>query len=130
MELRPTPLQLLDFDCTEDADGMVCWDALASPAAEHQAALLQEVSQVLSWAFTLAPHGPGALEDGAPWDFDLQASQQGPSGASVSAHIAWHPETGLTVRTPLSPEGRLALSLTLSGTAAFAVAFRAQWGAP
>ena len=123
-------LQLLDFDCTEDADGVVCWDALASPAAAHQAALLKEVSQVLSWACTVAPHGPGALEDGAPWDFDLQASQQGPAGASVAAHIMWSLETGLTVPNPLGPTDRLELSLTLSGTAAFAQAFRDQWGAP
>ena len=122
-------LQLLDFDCTEDADGVVCWDALACPAAQHQAALLKEVSQVLSWACTVAPQGPGALEDGAPWDFDLQASQQGPAGA-VPARITWCPETGLTVPTPLHPNDRLELSLSLSGTAAFAQAFRDQWGAP
>jgi hypothetical protein len=129
MEKHPMNLHLLDFDCTEDADGVVCWDALACPAAKHQAALLEEVSQVLDWACKVAPQGPGALEDGAPWDFDLHASQQGP-GEPVAAHITWRPETGLTLSTRLGPEDRLALSLTLSGTAEFAQAFRDQWGAP
>ena len=123
-------LHLLDFDCTEDADGVVCWDALAHPAAEHTPALLKEVSEVLAWACALAPQGPGALEDGAPWDFDLQARQHAPGHAPVSAPLTWTPQSGLIMPIPLSPEDRLELSLTLSGTPAFALAFREQWGAP
>jgi hypothetical protein len=123
-------LQLLDFDCTEDADGVVCWDALAHPAAAHNPALLKEVSEVLAWAHAVAPHGPGALEDGAPWDFDLQASRHAPGRPPLPAHLTWTPQTGLMMPAPLSPEERLELSLTLSGTPAFAQAFREQWGAP
>ena len=36
-------LQLLDFDCSDDADGVVCWDALAQPDPAFNPALLQEV---------------------------------------------------------------------------------------
>ena len=42
-------LQYLEFDCSEDTEGVVSWDALAQPAANHTAALLREVSQLLSW---------------------------------------------------------------------------------
>ena len=123
-------LQLLDFDCTEDADGVVCWDALAHPAAEHNPALLNEVSEVLAWANALAPQGPAALEDGAPWDFDLQAIRHAPGHSPVPAQLSWTAQTGLNMPAPLCPEERLELSLTLSGTPAFAQAFRDQWGVP
>jgi len=147
-------LQLLDFDCTEDADGVVCWDALAQPEARHNAALLQEVSQVLVWAFGFDPRGPGALEHGASWDWDLQArwhrsgsdsatststgtgtatakaSGQETHALPVPAQLRFNPSTGQfdPFETPL--HHRLELSLSLSGTPAFAHAFRDQWGAP
>ena len=41
-------LQYLEFDCSEDTEGVVCWDALAQPAASHTAALLREVWRVLA----------------------------------------------------------------------------------
>ena len=153
-------LQLLDFDCTEDADGVVCWDALAQPEARHNAALLQEVSQVLVWAFGIDPRGPGALEDGASWDWDLQArwhrsgsdsalsSGSAPNSGSgsgtatakasghithalpVPAHLSFNPSTGQFDPFESPPHHRLELSLSLSGTPAFAHAFRDQWGAP
>jgi hypothetical protein len=135
-------LQLLDFDCSEDTEGVVCWDALAAPQPQHHSALLQEVSAVLAWAYRFDAQGPGPLEDGAHWDYDLQASLHAPGQIPHSVPIAFDPSTGqaqltagawqakvVSAAAPHTP-WRLTLGLSLSGTPAFAQAFRAQWQAP
>lgn len=119
-------LQFLEFDCSEDSEGVVCWDALAQPAARHQAAMVQEVTQLLAWAHAFSPQSPGPLEDGAEWDFDLH--MQAPTSA-IQAH--WHAGENRLVFCPVPPPNEvISLSLSISGTAAFAEAFRAQWNAP
>ncbi|MBP6219925.1 hypothetical protein [uncultured Limnohabitans sp.] len=123
-------LRLLDFDCSEDADGVVCWDALAQPQTHHNSALLQEVSQVLAWAFCFDAQGPGSLEDGANWDFDLQATLHPSGQPPVTAVITFSPVTRDITITPPASDQRIELSLSLSGTPSFAQAFRDHWGAP
>lgn len=123
-------LRLLDFDCSEDADGVVCWDALAQPHTGHNNALLQEVSQVLAWAFGFDTQGPGPLEDGANWDYDLQATLHPNGQPPLTAHITFSPDTRHIAITPLALDHRIELSLSLSGTPGFAQAFRDHWGAP
>lgn len=131
-------LQLLDFDVSEDAEGVVCWDALAAPQPQHHSALLQEVSAVLVWAYRFDAQGPGPLEDGAHWDYDLHASLQAPAQPPHHVLIAFDPATGLTqISTgawtdPLqeATAARMDLSLSLSGNSAFAQAFRAQFDVP
>ncbi|WP_090045669.1 hypothetical protein [Limnohabitans sp. 2KL-27] len=123
-------LELLDFECSEDAEGVVCWDALAQPHKHHNAALLQEVSEVLAWAYLFNAQGPGRLEDGAQWDYDLQATLHAEDQAPSSAQIVFNPSTGQTTITPLSLHQRIELGLSLSGTPAFAQAFRDHWDAP
>ena len=142
MENKRTTLQWLDFDCSIDTEGVLCWDALASPQPGQHHGLLQEVALVLGWAYRLGPQGPGALEDGADWDFDLQAtwlgvgqSPQSPQAAAVAFDVA----TGqMTLSTPTTNghkedrrmedtrklDRRLELSLSLSATPAFAQALR------
>lgn len=94
------PLQFLEFDRSEDCDGLYSWDALANPAAQHNCALLSEVRGVLAGLqAALGPSGP--LDDGHQWDMDLQIrDDQGrcltPDAANASAQ-------------------RLTLSLSLSG---------------
>ncbi len=123
-------LHLLDFDCSEDAEGVTCWDALAQPQAQHAPALLHEVAQVLAWAHQFSGTDPGPLEDGAVWDFDLQVTLHS-RAQSTPASAAFHAEQG-TLR--LSPEPHawqsLELSLSVSGTPGFSEAFRQRWGAP
>jgi hypothetical protein len=123
-------LHLLDFECTEDADDLVCWDALAQPLARHNNALLQEVSQVLAWAFRFDPQGPGPLEDGALWDYDLQATLHSDGQLPLAASIEFSLATGQTTLTPPALDQRIALSLSLSGAPGFVQAFRDHWGAP
>lgn len=119
-------LQFLEFDCSEDSEGVVCWDGLAQPAARHRAAMVQEVTQLLAWAHAFSPQTPGPLEDGAEWDFDLHL--HAPTSA-IQAH--WQAKDNILVFSPVPAENdEIRLSLSISGTAAFAEAFRAQWNVP
>lgn len=123
-------LQLLDFDCSEDTEGVVCWDALAQPHPRHNSALLHEVAQVLTWAHGFDAQGPGPLEDGANWDFDLQATLHSDGQLPLAASIVFNPATGQTTLSPPAQDLRIALSLSLSGAPGFVQAFRDHWGAP
>jgi hypothetical protein len=121
-------LQLLDFDCSEDAEGVVCWDALAQPAPQHNTALLQEVAQVLRWAHSFDHEGPGPLENGANWDFDLQVTLLSQGGKPQVATPRFVPSTGQLSLVPEPVDTQsLSLSLTLSGTPGFVQAFRTQF---
>lgn len=121
-------LQLLEFDCTEDAQGVVCWDALAQPAPAYSQALLQEVAQVLQWAHGFDEQGPGPLENGAQWDFDLQVSLLSEGAKPQVALPRFVPSTGqLSLRPQALPQQSLSLSLTLSGTPGFVQAFQEQY---
>jgi hypothetical protein len=123
-------LQLLDFDCSEDTEGVVCWDALAQPHPRHNIALLHEVEQVLAWAHGFDAQGPGPLEDGANWDFDLQATLHPDGKASQDARLLFDPKKGQIHKDTADLSHPVALSLSLSGTPGFAQAFRERWNAP
>ena len=126
MKHTPMDLQFLEFDCSEDSEGVVCWDALAQPAARHTPALLHEVTQLLAWAHRFGPQAPGPLEDGADWDFDLHIRG---GDALLQAH--WHNASQtLVLSPPPQDHDEITLSLSISGTPAFAQAFRDHWNAP
>ncbi len=131
-EKNTMELQYLEFDCSEDTEGVVCWDALAQPAASHTAALLREVTQLLSWANRFSPQGPGPLDEGADWDFDLQIQLHHPNSPnSTPAQTQWQAaQQTLDIRPAPGPDDRAELSLSLSGTPAFAQALREHWNAP
>jgi hypothetical protein len=126
----PMDLQLLDFDCSEDTEGVVCWDALAQPQPRHNSALLHEVAQVLAWAHDFDAQGPGPLENGANWDFDLQATRYPGSQAAQDAGLVFDAPKGQIPMEAADLSRPLALSLSLSGTPCFAQAFRERWGTP
>lgn len=125
-------LHYLEFDCSEDTEGVVCWDALAQPAASHTTALLREVTQLLAWACRFSPHSPGPLDEGADWDFDLQVQlHRAHSPHSTPAQAIWHTaQQTLDILPAPQPGERLELSLSLSGTPAFAQALRDHWNTP
>lgn len=107
-------LQFLEFDPSEDALGTMGWDALASPAPTHNAAMLSEVQRLFDLLHTA--HGqPGPLDDGHGWDCDLQVQQE--DGSLL--HWDWHAQRLQWSWTHL-PHQRLTLSLCLSGGPAFA----------
>lgn len=65
-------MHYLSFDLSEDAEGVTTLEAMASTDAEHHAAVMAEVQQVLDWAWQRFPHTHGSADDGMDWDHDLQ----------------------------------------------------------
>ena len=97
-----TTLRLLTVDLSDNDEGVITIEALAStPAAQHAAAVA-EARQVLDWAWRTFPHTHGPADDGGQWDHDLQVGIEGDG---------WH-----------------AVTLTLTGTPEFAHAFTATFG--
>ena len=117
-------LSYLDFDRSEDTLGTVTFDAMASVRLEPlpgrpkavkapsggseawghvdaQAAVRAEIDTVLAWAQAAFPGMQGPVEEGAVWDFD---------------------------RSEQDDDGRVLLTLTLSGNADFAEAFERRFG--
>jgi hypothetical protein len=97
-----TVLRLLTLDISDNDEGVVTIEALAStPAAQHAEALA-EAQRILDWAWGAFPNTHGPADEGGEWDHDLQAGVEADG---------WH-----------------AVTLTLSGTAEFARAFSAAFG--
>ena len=69
-------LNYLDFDYSEDADGVGTFDAMASVAPAQIAALHAEISAVLTWAHQHWPDACAPLEEGGAWHYDLQGVQE------------------------------------------------------
>ena len=96
-----TPLQYLTVDLSDNDEGVMTIEALASTSAVQHAAAMAEVQQVLDWAWHAYPHTHGPADDGGEWDHDLQVGVEGGG---------WH-----------------AVALTLTGTPEFARAFAGQF---
>ena len=96
-----TALQYLTFDMSDNDEGVVTIEALASTALAQHAAVLAEAHSVLAWAWRAFPHTHGPADEGGEWDHDLQVSVE---------DGGWH-----------------ALTLTITGTAEFAAAFAARF---
>ena len=95
-------LRWLTLDVSDNDEGVVTIEALAStPAAQHAAAMA-EARAVLDWAWRAFPHTHGPADDGGEWDHDLQ------SGVEADG---WH-----------------AVTLTLTGTPEFAREFVGAFG--
>ena len=95
-------MDFLTFDLDEVAGGVPTVVAMASTTAARHAAAMQEVRQVLTWAWEQFPTGHGPIDDGMDWDHDLQVTiEEG----------GWHTVT-----------------LTLSGSAAFIESLWAAFG--
>ena len=73
--MSPT-LQFLDFDFSEDAEGLGSWSALASPADTYKTALLAEV-QALIQDLNTRLGTPGPVDDGYAWDMALDVKNEG-----------------------------------------------------
>lgn len=96
-------LHYLSFELSEDTEGVTTLEAMASTSAAQHAAVMDEVQQVLDWAWQQFPHSHGPVDDGLDWDHDLQLSvEQG----------GWH-----------------VVTLSLAGSAAFVDAFGQRFGA-
>ena len=101
------PLNYLDFDYSEDADG--------------NGTLQSEIAAVLAWAHA---HWPGAcapLEDGGAWHYDLHGVQEVQSPLTLSFDEA---AGQLHTTTGSAAPPRTTLTLTLSGRSDFCTALR------
>ncbi|WP_022980577.1 hypothetical protein [Ideonella sp. B508-1] len=120
----PPQLHYLDFDFSEDTDGHGVFDAMASVGPPLWTKLQDETAQVLDWALDRFPNGPGPLEDGNDWQFELAASREwsadeGLSYSTSSRRFSSQPSEARAVRHTLA--------LTLSGSVAFCEALRAAF---
>lgn len=97
-------MRYLAFDLSDNADGVLTLEAMASTGAQAHAQVMDEVDEVLAWAERHFPHTRGAADDGMDWDHDLQVTEE---------DGGWHTVT-----------------LTLSASPAFAQAFLERFPVP
>lgn len=111
-------LSFLLFDATDDDSGACSFDAMASVVPNRVPAVLDEIGTVLRWAWHEFG-APSSADDGSKWDFDLQAVDD----ASTPLDISFDgDQTQLSL--PRELEGRVTISLAITGPVAFAHAFR------
>jgi hypothetical protein len=118
-------LRFLDFEASDDGEGHLTLDAMASVRPEQRAALMGEVERVLAWARAEFPEGPAPLDEGGDWDLDLQASTE----RSTRERLHLDAATGRLVSAPAGGEAvRHTLTLSIAATEAFGAAFRDAFG--
>lgn len=119
------PLNYLDFDYSEDADGTGTFDAMASASSGQLAALHAEVSAVLAWAHQHCPDSCGPTEEGGIWQYDLQGMQE----VSTPLALAFDEASGqISAITGHPAPTRTTITLTISGGADFCAALRDAFG--
>ncbi|MBX3619012.1 MAG: hypothetical protein KF891_03320 [Rhizobacter sp.] len=83
-------VRYLQFDLSDNIEGVVTLEAMAStPAAQH-AAVMAEVQQVLDWAWQHFPDAHGAADDGMAWDHDLQVQVEDGAWHTVTLTLTAH----------------------------------------
>ena len=117
-------LDYLDFDYSEDDEGTGCWDAMASVPAARVPTLAAEVEQLLAWAHRRFKGRRGPIEEGGDWDYDLHASLE-----TVAALELDYDPAARRLACQATSDGlpRYTLTLTLGGTAGFALALRERF---
>lgn len=114
-------LNYLDFDYSEDADGVGTFDAMASVQPAQIPALHAEISAVLAWAHQHWPDACGPSEDGGIWHYDLQGVQE----ISTPLVLTFDDSAGQLRAAPGNPAPpRTTITLTISGNADFCGALR------
>lgn len=111
-------LYYLLFDATDDDSGAWTYDAMASVLPDRLPAVLDEVGAVLGWAWREFG-APSTLGDESQWHYDLQGVDE----ANTPMDITFD---GEQARMSLPPklQGRVTITLTISGPGAFGEAFR------
>lgn len=117
-------LNYLDFEYSEDTEGVGTFDAMASVMPAQLPAVHAELELVLAWAVTAFGVAHGPADEGFAWDHDLQSQQE----YTVNEHLAFDPGTGRVSVQPGHPGApRHTVTLSLSGDAAFCDAFRLRF---
>jgi hypothetical protein len=119
-------LNYLEFDYSEDADGIGTFDALAATATVHHAAVLAEVTAVLTWAYDAFEAQRAPLDEGGEWDFDLQSWRE----FSAMDVLHFDERSGeLSIQPQATSAARHTVSLSVTGTPSFCAAFRQRFHA-
>jgi len=116
-------LHYLDFDFSDEESGRGSFDAMASVVPERLPALLAEIAAVLQWAIGTFGAG-GDEEDESEWGYELQ----GVAEPGTPLNAVYDEDSGAVTLTPDSGQARTTLTLTLSGSHVFCVAFRERFG--
>ncbi len=119
-------LSYLEFDYSEDAEGVGTFDALAATASAHNAAVLAEVASVLAWAHDAFEAQRAPLDDGGEWDYDLQGWRE--FCAVDTLHFDEHSRE-LSALPQAAGAARHTVSLSITGTQGFCAAFRERFHA-
>ena len=123
--LTSQPLHYLSFDCSEDAEGMVSFEAMASVRGEQLPALQSEIVRVLDWAHHAFPGQRGPVADGGDWDYDLHGLRE----FTAADQISYDPATRqLSVQGGAPSKARHTVTLLVSGSREFSEMFRQQFG--
>lgn len=119
-------LSYLEFDYSEDADGVGTFDALAATAPTHHAAVLAEVATVLAWAHHAFEAQRAPLDEGGEWDYDLQGWRE----FSAVDVLDFDEHSGeLSVQAQAAGAARHTVSLSITGLPGFCAAFRERFQA-
>lgn len=116
-------LSYLDFDYSEDEQGIGTWDAMASVSAPRVPELAAEIAQVLCWASREFAGRQGAIDEGGDWDYDLQS--QDDDGHPLPA--CFDVSKG-QLELQAAADGHTTVSLSLAGSAQFGAALQAAFG--
>jgi hypothetical protein len=119
------PLNYLDFDYSEDANGVGTFDALAATAPAHHAAVLAEVASVLAWAHQAFAAQRAPLDEGGEWDYDLQGWREFSAPDCLQFD---EPSGDLRVEPQAAGVARHSVSLSVTGTPGFCAAFGQRHG--
>lgn len=118
----PITLHYLDFEHSEDTEGVATFEAMASVGPAQLAALHAEIEQVLTWAYEAFADVRGPLDEGFEWDHDLQSQRE----FTASDELRFDPTSGrLQVRSGKPGLARHTVTLSITGSARFAEAFMA-----
>lgn len=117
-------LNYLDFDYSEDVQGIGTFDAMASTGAQQVAAVRSEIAHVLNWAHAAFPGMRASLDEGGEWDCNLQGQQEWTAHEAIDYN-----EHTRQFSAELSPAGppRHTVTLSLSGSPRFCEALRQRF---
>jgi hypothetical protein len=82
----------LTFERSEDTEGITTLEAMASTRLDDHAAVMQEVQQVLDWAWRNFGSQHGPIEDGMIWNHDLLVQEEAGGWHTVTLSLAGLPQ--------------------------------------
>lgn len=120
-----TSLNYLDFDFSEDSQGVGSFDAMASTDASQVDTVRAEIALVLDWAYAAFPGGQAPLDDGGEWDYDLHSLQE----CTTPETLVYDEQTREFTDFLGEPDPpRHTVTLSITGTPQFCEALRGKFG--